>query len=84
MSVGLSNSEDGISYKLRIDGVISGAPINGTGGALSFGNQTSAAGYTVTARNIASGCNQIMTGEVKVTINPLPVKYDVLGGGTFN
>ncbi|MBK9247233.1 MAG: PKD domain-containing protein [Ignavibacteria bacterium] len=83
VSVGLSNSQDGVSYQLRIDGVTNGSPINGTGSAISFGNQTSVAGYTVSARNIATGCTQLMTGEVKVTINPLPTKYDVLGGGNF-
>lgn len=83
VTVGLSNSQVGVNYQLHLDGVASGTPITGTGEALSFGNQFNAGGYTVSARNPATGCAQSMTGDVKVKVNPLPTKYDVLGGGTF-
>ncbi len=81
--VGLSNSQVGGNYQLHLDGVASGTPINGTGEALSFGTQFNAGGYTVSARNPATGCAQSMTGDVKVKVIPLPAKYEVLGGGTF-
>ncbi len=83
VAVGLSGSQEGVSYQLLLDGVATGGPVNGTGNAISFGNQTAAGGYTATAKYAVTNCTQSMTGEVKVKINPLPTKYDVLGGGTF-
>jgi hypothetical protein len=71
--VGLSGSESGVNYQLLINGVNSGIPVPGTGGAITFGNQTAAGTYTVTATNATTGCFNNMTGSVTVTILPLPV-----------
>jgi len=70
--VGLNGSNTGISYQLYRDGLATGSAINGTGGALSFGNQTVAGTYTVVATNLDGGCTQNMTGNAIVVVNPQP------------
>lgn len=71
--VGLSNSQLGVEYQLRLGGVAVGAPVTGTGAAITFGNQTTAGTYTVHATVILTGCNIDMNGIVLISINPLPV-----------
>ncbi len=81
--VGLNNSSTGINYQLLLGGSPVGAPVAGTGGALSFGLQTSVGTYTVMATNATTSCTLIMGGSVAVSINPLPVPYTVTGGGNY-
>ena len=71
VAVGLSGSESGVTYYLRNNGVNNGATTNGTGSALSFGNQTAAGTYTVVGTN-GTGCSAVMNSNVAVTINTLP------------
>lgn len=70
--VGLSGSEAGVNYQLQIGGVNTGSPVSGTGGAFSFGAQTTAGNYTVVATRTATGCTGSMSNSINVTINPLP------------
>ena len=79
--VGLSGSQTGISYQLFVDGVSSGSPILGTGGTISFGLQTAAGNYTVVGTNILTSCFITMVGSATVVINPLPLVFNVTGGG---
>jgi hypothetical protein len=67
--VGLSGSQIGVSYQLKLNGSDTGSAIPGTGAALSFGDQTSVGTYTVVATNINGGCNYTlnMTGNAAVT-----------------
>ena len=81
--VGLSNSQVGVNYQLRINGSDTGSPVSGTASAISFGSQSTAGTYTVVATNASTSCNSIMTGSVSVSINPLPTIYTVTGGGSF-
>jgi len=81
--VGLSNSQVGVNYQLRINGSDTGSPVSGTASAISFGSKLTAGTYTVVATNASTGCNSIMTGSVTVSINPLPTVYTVTGGGSF-
>jgi hypothetical protein len=84
VAVGLSGSQSGVNYQLQIGGVNAGAAVAGTGGAISFGNQTSSGTYTVVATTTASpACTLPMTGSVVVTINPLPTLFTVTGGGAY-
>ncbi len=56
----------------------------GTGGAISFGDQTAAGTYTVVGTvGSGSGCSNTMYGNAVVVINPLPVAYTVTGGGHY-
>lgn len=67
--VGLANSDIGIRYQLKNGTTNVGAPVNGTGSAISFGNQTTAATYTVQATRAIGGCTATMTGSAIVTIS---------------
>ena len=69
-SIGLDNSENGVSYQLRLNGTVNaGSAVAGTGSAINFGNQTLPGIYTALATN-SNGC--ISTAQYDVTINPLP------------
>lgn len=75
VAVGLSNSQIGVNYLLKLDGSNTGSTIAGTGLAISFGNQTLPGLYTVVGSNTNGSCNYTanMTGSATVTVNPLPV-----------
>lgn len=81
--VGLGGSATGVSYQLYNGAVATGAPMTGTGGALSFGAQITAGTYSVLATNISTGCANNMTSSATIVVNPLPNVYNVTGGGTF-
>lgn len=83
VSVGLSGSSTGVIYQLNIGGVPSGAPVAGTGGALSYGLQTANGTYTILATNTTTGCSVLMTGAASVAANTLPPSYTVTGGGNY-
>ncbi|WP_337968506.1 tandem-95 repeat protein [uncultured Flavobacterium sp.] len=83
-SVGLSNSQTGVSYQLQLGGVNDGTAVAGTTGtAISFGTKTAAGTYTVVATNTTTSCTAPMTGSATITINPLPTTYTVTGGGSY-
>ncbi|MFM9987615.1 beta strand repeat-containing protein [Flavobacterium sp.] len=70
--VGLSNSQTGVNYQLKLNGVATGGLVAGTGAALSFGNQTVAGTYTVDATSNVAGCTTpiAMSGNAIVTTSP--------------
>lgn len=81
--VGLSSSQQGISYQLLRYSTEVGSPISGNGDPISFGNQTVAGLYTIIAKNLQTGCSIEMSGNANVVVNPLPTQYDVVGGGSY-
>jgi len=81
--VTLTGSSTGVTYVLYYGGVATGDSVSGTGGAISFGPQTSAGLYTVVATNPATTCTSNMTGSVIVNITPLPDVHNVTGGGNY-
>ncbi len=81
--VSLSNSAVGVNYQLYVGATPTGSPVPGTGGALSFGLQTTAGTYTVVATDATTGCMRTMTGSAVVSVNALPTAYTVTGGGSF-
>ena len=83
ITVGISGSQTGINYQLYINGILQGAPINGTGNAISYLNQSSAGIYTIIATNATTACTRNMTGSVSITINPSPTIFSVTGGGAY-
>ena len=83
VTVGLGNSASGINYQLYYGSAPVGAPVAGTGGAISFGMQTSAGTYTVAATNSSTTCSNGMSGNATISINPLPTVYTVTGGGSY-
>jgi autotransporter-associated beta strand protein len=72
VAVGLSGSQNGINYQLRLNSINTGSPVAGTGSSISFGNQTGAGTYTVVATNATSSCTNTMNGSVNISVNPLP------------
>jgi PKD repeat protein len=79
--VGLDDSETGVDYTLYFNGSVTTNVVSGTGSAISFGDQTGAGDYTVSAVNVNAGCDNMMTGTATVTIDPeLPyVPEDPIG-----
>ncbi|TAH41777.1 MAG: T9SS type A sorting domain-containing protein [Bacteroidetes bacterium] len=63
--VGLTGSQTGVSYQLRLNNNPLGTPLYGTGGSLAFGNQTQAGVYTIVASN-QFGCSNLMNGQTYV------------------
>ncbi len=87
LAVGLSNSQIGVSYQL-IEGVNTniGSPVNGTGAAISFGNQP-AGHYTILATKTDNSCKASMRGVASIIEfacctggNTLYVNASVSGG----
>jgi hypothetical protein len=57
ITVGLSNSEVGVTYQLKNGSTNIGSPVAGTGSALSFGVQTTSATYTVIGTRNVGACS---------------------------
>jgi hypothetical protein len=83
VNIGLANSNTGVTYQLYKGGTPVGTPVTGTGAAIGFGLQTATGIYSVIATNTSSGCTNNMAGTVAVTINSLPLAYNVTGGGAY-
>jgi hypothetical protein len=83
VAVGLSGSQIGVDYTLRLAGSPVGTPLPGTGVAFSFGLQTATGTYTISATDASTGCSSNMSGSVVVTINATPVAYALTGGGSY-
>jgi hypothetical protein len=83
VTVGLNNSQAGITYQLYNGTVASGLPVAGTGSAISFGAQTTAGNYTVVAENAITHCVSNMTGSATINISSLPAVYNMTGGGAY-
>ena len=76
-AIGLSGSTIGVNYQLFRGATLVGAPVPGTGGPISFGQQGVVGTYTVVATNATTGCTQPMTGSKSVlTISCDPVITD--------
>ncbi len=75
LNIMLSGSQTGVSYQLMKNSINAGAALNGTDNTLTWTNQTAGI-YTITATyTTAPYCSAIMTGNVVITENPLPVVY---------
>ena len=83
-AVGLDGSNTGTSYQLYNGAVAMGSPMPGsTGSPINFGLQTGLGIYTVVATNTTTGCVNTMTGSVTIGTYPLPVVFNVTGGGNY-
>jgi hypothetical protein len=83
VTIGLSNSAVGVDYQLYSGAAVVGAPVTGTGGALSFGLLTTPGTYTVAATNGSTSCASNMSGNATVIIRALPTVYIMTGGGQY-
>ena len=84
LAVGLDGSDNAATTYQLYDGATPvGSPVAGIGGgAISFGTFTTATTYTVQATN-GIGCTNNMAGGATVSINPLPIAYNVTGTGSY-
>ncbi|WP_197913309.1 fibronectin type III domain-containing protein, partial [Flavobacterium bizetiae] len=71
-AVGLSNSQTGVNYQLKLNGTDTGSPVAGNGNAITFGTKTAAGTYTVKAVNATTSCSSTMTGSAEITIDTFP------------
>jgi hypothetical protein len=83
--VTLSGSQLGVGYQLKNSGVNVGSPLAGTTGLLNYGSFTAPGTYTVLATNSTSGCSRAMVSSAVVSINALPIAYnlDFVGGNSY-
>ena len=68
VSVGLSGSQSGVNYQLKLNNADTGSPVSGTGNAISLGNQTGIGTYTVVATNISQNCTNTMNGNAVISL----------------
>jgi len=69
LPVELNGSQANTSYTLYKDGNATSTVVQGTGNAISFGNQLAAGAYSAKASNQAS-CISDMTGNVSIAVDP--------------
>ncbi len=69
LQIGLDNSEISVTYTLYKNGLAQTPVVQGTGSALSFGNQL-AGTYTITGSN--SSGSTVMNGSAVIVENPVP------------
>src|SRR5208283_3319346 len=72
VAVGLSGSQNNVTYQLFNGASPVGPAVSGTGSAISFGNQTAAGTYTMVATTNSTLCTVGMTGSAVVTVNSPP------------
>ena len=86
LPVGLDGSQTNvIRYQLKKDGNYTGTSLDGSGSALTYGNQT-AGNYTVEGNRKATYMTAMMTGnavisEISCVVNP--IAYAVTGTGSY-
>jgi Glycine rich protein/GEVED domain/Secretion system C-terminal sorting domain len=81
--VTLTPSQPGVNYQLYLGSTPVGTAVAGTGLGISLGFHTVAGTYTVVAVNATTGCTSNMNGSAIITINTLPIVFNVTGGGNF-
>ncbi len=81
--VGILGSAIGVNYQLHNGAALVGGVVAGTGASLSFGSQTAAGTYMVSATNTTTGCTNMMSGDATVVVNALPELHAVIGGGQY-
>ncbi|MEI6312288.1 MAG: Ig-like domain-containing protein [Bacteroidota bacterium] len=73
VSIGLNTSQVGIRYQLIINGALIALPIiEGTGGAISFGNQLTAGTYKILGIDTVTNCSQVMTDSAVIIVRANP------------
>ena len=79
-SIGLDDSELGVNYQLRRNGITNvGAPVAGTGSAINFGIINISGTYTVVATSLINGCAVVMNGTA--VFQPMPLVYTIAPQG---
>ena len=82
-AVTLNGSNTGIRYQLYLGTSMVGSFVAGSGSPISFGLESAAGIYTVVATNALTGCTSNMASSATVSVIPVPVVYNVSGGGPY-
>ncbi|MEA3504032.1 MAG: gliding motility-associated C-terminal domain-containing protein [Bacteroidota bacterium] len=77
----LDGSDIGIKYYLLKNNQLTSQIIDGTGDVISFDNIFDEGVYSVRAKNIASGCETMMSGYVELNYISLPEIFNLSGNG---
>ena len=82
--IGLNGSGFGFTYRLYRASTLINTLAAGTGSAITFGLQTTAGTYVVTASNNITGCSAGMTGSAVITVIPAvtPAVSIIVASGT--
>lgn len=81
LPVGLSGSDNNVSYQLLLNGTTVITTLSGTGAALDFGIQKTTGDYTVVATS-GSSCTVAMNGGVTISTSQLPAAAGTVTGLT--
>ncbi len=81
VNVTLSGSQTGTSYDILVNGVTKNNILTGTGGILTWTNNTPVGTYSIVATNSCG--SSTMTGSVSVSLKSAPSDYTVSGGGGY-
>gem|GEM_PF-1959192 len=84
VEVALDGSEPGVTYQLFLEpnNVTPVEVVVGTGGPVTFGPQYMTGNYVAKATTV-NLCQRWMAGTAHVQINPLPLWFNVIGGGHY-
>jgi PKD repeat protein len=82
-AVGLNGSQTDCEYELFLDGVTTGITVQGTGSAISFGDQTALGDYTAVGTQTEYQCVTIMEGTTPVSIIYMPEVPSSPSGPTY-
>lgn len=84
VTLSLSGSENGANFEYQLfkTGLPDGAPLNGTGGVLTWTNKT-AGNYSVITTNTLTGCSNSMTGNPAISSITSPSIFNVSGNGSY-
>jgi len=83
-SVILENSQGGVNYQLRLNGVNTGSVVAGTGGTLTWPNLTTLGTYTVIGTLTSSSCARQMDGSAVVSSATPPAVVTSVNGLNIN
>jgi Secretion system C-terminal sorting domain len=85
LSITLSGSQEGIVYRLLVNGNNTSETRTGTNGGPPIGwpQQNIPGTYTVIGTNFTNGCSNMMIGSASIAIYPDLTVFSIGGGGTF-
>jgi len=79
----LDGSQANVKYQLQVNNQNTGVEKTGNGSMLTWTGQTTDGAYTVIATHNSGSCTRLMKNSGHITINQLPTKYPISGGGTY-
>jgi hypothetical protein len=71
VSLGLSDTQTGILYQLKLGSTDIGSPVSGTNNAISFGTHATLGTYSVVATNSSTTCTSNMANTKAIALHPI-------------